>query len=142
MSLTNETGDLKSFVESEANRLASLCTSCGRCFNVCPMTKYANLSDQVKAGDVIDGVKEILRGERGSADAIEWTRVCTWSGSCIPECPESIDPLMMLRLARIIATGATGGEKRILMKDDPQYFARIKMFARLQLSPGEFDEWI
>jgi Fe-S oxidoreductase len=94
---------MESFAEalhSRAQDVLDDCTCCGRCFEVCPMTGPAGL-DGRKAGDVVGGVLDILRGGAGSPDAERWAKVCSGSGSCIPACPEGINPRFMLALARI-----------------------------------------
>ena len=131
---------LKEFEQKEAERILSACTQCGKCFEVCPMTKYskAPASDGKK---VVPGVLAVLRGEPGSPEALGWIAVCTRSGSCVPACPEHVDPRMMMRLARMTALGGRGLPAQIPAKEDPDYFNRIRAFAQLQLSDDELKEW-
>ena len=134
--------ELTQYIRQEADRLASACTGCGRCVEACPMTPYVRLPELTVAGEVAEGVKAVLRGEAGPSYALSWLNACTWSGACIPACPEHIDPLVMVRLARIIAVGGMGGTRQIETGDDKQYFTRLRMFAKLQLSEDEFREWM
>jgi Fe-S oxidoreductase len=131
---------LKEFEQKEAERILSACTQCGKCFEVCPMTKYskAPASDGKK---VVPGVLAVLRGEPGSPEALGWIAVCTRSGSCVPACPDHVDPRMMMRLARMTALGGRGLPAQIPAKEDPDYFNRIRAFAQLQLSDDELKEW-
>lgn len=76
------------------------CTRCGRCFEVCPMTAPAGIADRNGAA-VVGGVLDILRGGSGPAESERWAKVCSGSGSCIPACPESVNPRFMLALARV-----------------------------------------
>jgi len=97
-----------------------------------------------KAADgktVVGGVLAVLRGEQGSPEALGWIAVCCRSGVCVPACPEKVDPQMMMRLARMTALGGRGGAKQIAMREDPDYFNRVRAFAKLQLSDEELKRW-
>ena len=48
----------------------------------------------------------------------------------------------MIRLAKMIATGGMGGEKFIKVKEDRDYYPRIRAFAQLQLTEQEIKEWM
>jgi Fe-S oxidoreductase len=76
------------------------CTACGHCYEVCPMTGPAGLPDAA-GPSLVENVLGILRNERGSPEAQRWAQVCSGSGNCIPECPESINPRFMLALTRV-----------------------------------------
>lgn len=93
------------------------------------------------AGAVVGGVLAVLRGEQGSPEALGWIAVCCRSGVCVPACPEKVDPLMMMRLARMTALGGRGAAKQITMREDPDYFNRVRAFAKLQLSDEELKRW-
>jgi hypothetical protein len=67
--------------------------------------------------------------------------VCMRSGVCVPACPDNVDPKMMMRLARMTAFGGRGKPKQMELKEDPDYFDRIRAFARLQLSEDELKKW-
>jgi ferredoxin len=83
----------------------------------------------------------VLRGEAGSPEALGWIGVCTRSGVCVPACPENVDPKMMMRLARMTALGGRELPKQIDVKQDPDYFNRVRAFAKLQLTDDELKEW-
>jgi heterodisulfide reductase subunit D len=87
-------------LQARAQDVLNSCTNCGRCFEVCPMTAPAGLADRSAAG-VTRGVLDILRGGEGTPDAARWAQVCSGSGSCIPACPEGVNPRFMLALARV-----------------------------------------
>lgn len=131
---------LKAFEKAEVERILGACTQCGKCFEACPMAKYskAPASDGKK---VVPGVLAVLRGEPGSAEALGWIGVCTRSGLCVPACPESVDPKMMMRLARMTALGGRGGPAQIEPKEDRDYFDRIRAFGKLQLTDEELKDW-
>ena len=131
---------LKEFERQEVERILGACTQCGKCFEACPMTKYSK-APATDGKAVVAGVLNVLRGEQGSPEALGWLGVCMRSGVCVPACPENVDPKMMMRLARMTALGGRGGPKQIQMKEDPDYFDRIRAFARLQLSDEELKDW-
>jgi L-lactate utilization protein LutB len=133
---------LKAFEQAEAERILSSCTRCGKCFEVCPMRVYSKAPAAGGQGEaVVGGVLAVLRGEQGSPEALGWIAVCCRSGACVPSCPEKVDPQMMMRLARMSALGGRGGEKQIAMREDPDYFNRVRAFAKLQLSDEELKRW-
>ena len=106
------------------------------------MTAYSDKLAGQTGGAVVAGVLDILRGRGGTPPAVEWTRLCTQSATCIPACPENVNPMLMLRLSRIVALGSTGGAALLPdTKRDPHFFRRINAFATLQLSEAEMAEW-
>ncbi|MCX7141444.1 MAG: (Fe-S)-binding protein [Proteobacteria bacterium] len=137
-----DTDQLLAYIERTVERTLTACTGCGKCFDVCPMTRYSDLLPGRPGGEVVAGVLDILRGKAGTPAAVEWTRLCTQSALCIPVCPEKIDPMLMLRLSRITALGSTGAQPLLPNpRRDPEFFRRINAFAKLQLSEAELDEW-
>jgi ferredoxin len=130
---------LKEFQQREVERILGACTQCGKCYEVCPMAQYAKPSG--KGESVVPGVLAVLRGEKGTPEALGWIGVCTRSGVCVPACPENVDPRMMMRLARMTALGGRGLPKQIEVKEDRDYFDRVRAFAKLQLTDDELKEW-
>jgi heterodisulfide reductase subunit C len=130
---------LKAFQQSEAERILGACTSCGKCYEVCPMAQYAKPLGEPKS--VVPGVLAVLRGEQGTPEALGWIGVCTRSGVCVPACPENVDPRMMMRLARMTALGGRGLPKQLDAKEDRDYFDRVRAFAKLQLTDDELKDW-
>lgn len=135
------TGAMKEFIRAETERILAACTRCGKCFEACPMTRYAPPLAGADSRAVVTGMLDVLRGGEGSPQALAWTSVCVRSGSCIPACPDDVNPKMMLRIARMTASGGLGGPKRIAGREDRDYFDRIRAFAKLQLTDGEIKEW-
>ena len=133
---------VRDYLERERQRMLATCTSCGRCHDVCPMTKYNDRKGDATSAQMASGVLRLLR--EGSTDeaALGWVKVCIRSGECVPACPENVNPKLMLRLAKMIATGGLGGEKLLPVKEDRDYYARIRAFAALQLSEQELKEWM
>ena len=138
---TKTDSNLKDFIGRSIERTLADCTQCGKCYEVCPMPAYAEKLNGKSAPQVVGGILGMLRGEPASEEAIEWTRICTQSASCIPACPENVNPMMMLRIARMIALGSLGGPHLIQGKDDPEFFLKILAYAKLQLSDEERAAW-
>jgi hypothetical protein len=98
------------------------------------------LSDQ-NPKEVVGDVLGVLRREPGSARALEWIRICTQSASCITACPEGINPMLMLRTARMVALGSLGDAKQIDGREEPQFFRKIDTYAALELNDDELIDW-
>jgi heterodisulfide reductase subunit D len=90
---------LQAYIAEETEEILDKCTTCGKCVEVCPMLPYGNLQG-ADPKHVVSGVLDILRGGQGHDEAQRWAQVCTASGSCIPACPEGINPRKMLNLAK------------------------------------------
>jgi len=141
MTTPRSTGALKEFIRAEGTRILGACTQCGRCAEVCPMVRYA----APKADDpkrLVGGILALLRGESGSPEALGWTAVCVRSGDCVPACPEHVNPTMMLRIARMSASGGLGGAKQLNLPQDRDFFDRVRAFAKLSLSEQEMRDWM
>ena len=131
---------LREFEEREVERILGACTQCGKCYEVCPMAQYSKApSSDSKA--VVSGVLAVLRGEPGTPEALGWIAVCTRSGVCVPACPENVNPKMMMRLARMTALVGRDRPAQLTPKEDPDYFDRVRAFAKLQLTDDELKEW-
>ena len=90
---------LQAYIASETRAILQDCTTCGKCFEVCPMLSYSQGQD-ADSTQVVSGILDILRGGQGHDEARRWAQVCTASGACIPACPEGINPRKMLNLAK------------------------------------------
>ena len=124
-------------LQARAQQVLDSCTSCGRCFEVCPMPAPAGLAGRSPAA-VAGGVLEIIRGGEVSPDSQRWAQVCSGSGSCIPACPEGVNPRFMLALARVaIQRRASEEEQRT---KGTAAFAKmgrgVRVLSRMQL-PAE-----
>ena len=140
--MQSETDRLLAYIERNIERTLDDCTTCGKCFEVCPMTKYSDQLAGKSGSAVVAGIHGILRGSGGTPEAVEWTRLCAQSACCIPACPESVNPMLMLRLSRMTALGSTGAAALLPDgKRDPNFFRRINAFSALQLSEAELAEW-
>jgi ferredoxin len=106
------------------------------------MTPYNEKKGEASAPELAAGVLQLLRTGSTDEASLGWIRVCIRSGSCVPACPENVNPKLMLRLAKMIATGGMGGEKLLPVKEDRDYYPKIRAFAQLQLSEQEIKEWM
>ncbi len=140
--MESETEQLIAYVEHNIERTLADCTTCGKCFDACPMTEYSAALNGKAGTAVVAGIRGILAGDGGTHEALEWTRVCTQSARCIPACPENMNPMLMMRLSRITALGSTGGPALLPDgKRDPNFFRRINAFSALQFSAAEIAAW-
>src|SRR5688572_21901889 len=117
------------------------CTRCGACFQACPMTSYAPALPQARPQHVVEGVLDLLRQQAGNAEAVAWIEVCTQSGRCTAACPEGINAMKMMRVARMSALGSLGGPRQIAPREEKGFFRKIEAFSKLQFSADEVDKW-
>jgi len=121
-------------LEARAQDVLDRCTSCGRCFEVCPMTEPAGLSSG-HAPDVVGNVLNVIRGGAGSPEAERWAQICSGSGNCIPACPESINPRFMLALTRVAMQRRASPEEQ--HSRGSEAFAKmgrgVRVLSRMQL---------
>src|SRR5690606_31925134 len=117
------------------------CTACGRCYEVCPMPGYSERLADAQPREVLGQVLGVLRREQGHSLGLEFIRVCTQSACCIPACPEGINPMLMLRVGRMVALGSLGDPKQMEGREEPQFFSKIDTYAALQLDDRELVDW-
>jgi Fe-S oxidoreductase len=117
------------------------CTRCGACFEACPMTSYAPGLKAASPRQAAEGILDLLRQQPGNAESIGWIEVCTQSGRCTAACPESINAMKMMRVARMSALGSLGGPRQIAPREEKGFFRRIEAYSRLQFSQDEIDKW-
>ena len=102
------------------------------------MVPYVPAAQDLDGGTVVRGVLAMLQGGAGDAASRGWVAACTRSAVCIPACPEAVDPMLMLRLAKFNAqeNGA------IPPRDARDAMARVKAFARLGFTETEQKDWL
>lgn len=102
------------------------------------MIPYVPDAQGAAASETVRGVLSLLQGGQGDAAARGWVTACTRSAVCIPACPEAVDPMLMLRLAKFNAqeNGA------IPPRDARDAMARVKAFARLGFTEAEQKDWL
>ena len=123
-------------LEARTQDILDRCTSCGRCFEVCPMTAPAGISG-ADPSETVSGVLRVIQGGSGSAEAERWAQVCSGSGTCIPACPEAVNPRFMLALARVaMQRRAAPAEQH--RKGSTAFAAMgrgVRVLSRMQLAP-------
>jgi Fe-S oxidoreductase len=126
---------LSDYIESEAQAMASACTACGRCVDVCPVTPTTEVGPD-DGPAVMRGIQALLADDVALEEpALTWSHKCNGCGLCIPECPEAVNPRRLLMLAN--AKEARQGTAT------PELFRKmarsIRLMAAMQLLPAEFD---
>jgi heterodisulfide reductase subunit D len=123
-------------LEGRAHDVLDRCTSCGKCFEVCPMPGPAGIASG-HASAVVANVLDVIRGGPGSPEAERWAQVCSGSGNCIPACPESINPRFMLALARVAMQRRAPPQEQ--HHKGSEAFAKmgrgVRVLSRMQLPP-------
>ena len=123
-------------LNARADDVLDRCTACGTCFDVCPMTGPAGLGDE-SGSRITAAIRDTLSGGPGSPAAERWAHVCSGSGSCIPACPEGVNPRFMLMLARLAkAKGRAADEQRTTGAVNFRKMSRgVRVLSRMQLAP-------
>lgn len=124
--------------QGETTRMLAACTRCGACAEACPLLRYAPEAAGAAPADLVRGVLEVLLGGQGDAAARGWIAACQRSGLCNEACPEAVDPMLMLRLAKWRAQETGALPKR----DATDAMARVKAFARLGFTAREQEDWL
>jgi Fe-S oxidoreductase len=132
---------LRAYLDRFIADTSDRCTRCGKCYEACPMTRYAPALAGATPAGVVEGLLPLLRAGQGSPEGVAWVKVCTQSATCIDACPEGINAMLMLRVARMGALGSLGGEAQMKSTEDPLFFRRIEAFAAMQLAPDEIEQW-
>ena len=134
---------LREFLKRETERILGACTLCGKCVEACPMTRYSPPMAGADPKTVVAGIHELLRGTKGGVpEALGWASVCVRSESCVPACPENVNPMMMVRIARMNASGGLGGPKQIAVREDRDLYDRVRAYAKLTLTDDEIRNWM
>src|SRR5258708_15508107 len=87
-------------LEALAADAADRCTSCGRCFEVCPTAREIGLDP----GAAVERVGELLALTRGgaAADGLQkWLGACDGSARCSDACPEDINVRQWVTIAKL-----------------------------------------
>ncbi|MFP6890968.1 MAG: (Fe-S)-binding protein [Nitrospinota bacterium] len=132
------------FMEERIGRITEACTTCGKCFEACPMPVYAEF-DGSDSESVTRGVIDIINGRAGAPDAVRWVEICQKSGVCIEACPEDVNPREMISYAKIKRLNAAGdGEStKKVSRDYFKLLSRtIRLMAGLQVEPDLYKRLI
>lgn len=125
---------LAEYLAGETRAIASACTACGKCVEVCPVVPHIDL-----AGGTPDSITRsilgVLRdGSAPSPGAAAWAHACNGCGECIPACPESVNPRRMLVLANTVRAREEAQTPELFRKMS----RAIRLMAGMQLVPREF----
>lgn len=107
--MTEPAMDFAQALDTRMHEIASLCTQCGKCFEVCPMIDPVGLSG-AEPRSVLAGIVDLLRGHEGTLEAERWAGACSSSGACIEVCSYGVNPRLMVKLAHFAATRRRNGE--------------------------------
>ncbi len=132
---------LREYVDGIIEDATARCTSCGRCYDACPMPRYSKVLEGAAGSDVVSQVLGVLRREPAHTQGLEFIRVCTGSADCVPACPEGINPMLMLRVGRMVAFGSLDSPPQLQAREEPQFFRKIDTYAALELSDRELADW-
>jgi len=121
--------------------MASACTRCGKCVEVCPSVAPAGIEAAAPQA-VIGGVIDILRGGAGSDASRRWAQSCMLSGDCVRACDYGVNPRFLLAMARIAMKRARQDlpQRRRAGVDALRKVQRdVTVLSRLQLSPRDLE---
>ena len=126
---------LEATLDERVGAVVDACTRCGKCVEVCPTPKIADIAGAPEA--IAGGVIDILKGQVADAPSARWAEVCCGSGFCIAACPEGINPRFMLAMARRVLSRANEADaRRETGKQAFKTMSRgVKVLSRLQLAP-------
>ena len=93
-------------LEEIVAQAADRCTSCGKCFEVCPTAREVGLD----AGEASTRVGELLSltrdGGQATADLSKWLNACDGAARCSDACPEGINVRQWVTIAKLKALQA------------------------------------
>src|SRR5262245_623968 len=93
-------------LEALAADAADRCTSCGKCFEVCPTAREVGMD----AGEATTRVGELLALTRDGGPAAQgllgWLNACNGSARCTDACPEGINVRQWVTIAKLKALQA------------------------------------
>ena len=93
-------------LEALAAEAADRCTSCGKCFEVCPTAREVGLdAEEAKArvGELITLTRD---GGTAAAPLSKWLNACDGSARCNDACPEDINVRQWVTIAKLKALEA------------------------------------
>jgi heterodisulfide reductase subunit D len=105
------TGAFEAALTSRVDDMLDACTTCGKCFEACPITGAAGVADAAPR-EVLAGVLEILRTGEGPAPSRKWASSCVLSGECIKVCDYGVNPRFLLNMTRVAMARATNEPQR------------------------------
>ncbi len=133
------TSAFEAALTSRVDDMLDACTTCGKCFEACPITDAAGLAD-AEPREVLAGVLKILRTGQGPDPSRKWSSSCVLSGECIKACDYGVNPRFLLNMARVAMARAANEpqRRRKLGVDGFRLVARdVMQLSRLQLTDAQ-----
>ena len=93
-------------LEALAAEAADRCTTCGKCFEVCPTAREIGL-DAGEAVQRVDELKALTLGAAPAEGLQKWLGACDGSARCSAACPEGINVRQWVTIAKMKALEAT-----------------------------------
>jgi heterodisulfide reductase subunit D len=120
-------------LEALAADAADRCTSCGKCFEVCPTAREVGLD----AGEARTRVAELIGLTRHGGTAAEplakWLNACDGSARCSAACPEEINVRQWVTIAKLKALEA-GRPREVGSNNAANRFRHMAQAVRLLAS--------
>src|SRR6516162_7478722 len=136
---TAMTGTFEAALTSRVDDMLEACTTCGKCFEACPITGAAGVAD-ADSREVLVGVLSILRTGEGPDPSRKWASSCVLSGECIKVCDYGVNPRFLLNMARVAMTRAMNEpqRRRRLGVEGFRLVARdVMQLSRMQLTDAQ-----
>ena len=134
--------NLDNFVDAfrrEIDATAAACVSCGKCYEICPITESAGVGG-LDSTLVTNGIRDILSGGDINENSRKWADACILSGDCIDSCDYGINPRLMLTMARAVSKEQTHNEKERKLGGQKAFKALgagVKVLSRMQLTAAD-----
>ena len=134
--------NLDNFVDAfrrEIDATAAACVSCGKCYEICPITESAGVGG-LDSTLVTNGIRDILSGGDINKNSRQWADACILSGDCIDSCDYGINPRLMLTMARAVSKEQTNNEKERKLGGQKAFKALgagVKVLSRMQLTAAD-----
>ncbi|HEY6717023.1 MAG TPA: (Fe-S)-binding protein, partial [Reyranella sp.] len=93
-------------LEALAAEAADRCTTCGKCFEVCPTAREAGL-DANQAVQRVGELKALTLGGAPADGLQKWLGACDGSARCSAACPEDINVRQWVTIAKMKSLEAT-----------------------------------
>ena len=92
-------------LEALASEAADRCTSCGKCFEVCPTAREVRL-DPAEARTQVGDLIALSRGTAATDGLMKWLSACDGSARCSEACPEGINVRQWVTISKMMAVKA------------------------------------